>query len=81
MRFHDLRNTSITLLLNEVGVPIKDTQRRAGHASPSMTINNYGGETTSKMEKISAQSLDDLITPAAVELHPNCTKKESLPSR
>ncbi len=81
MRFHDLRHTSITLLLNEVGVPIKEAQRRAGHASPSTTINIYGGETTSKMDEIAAQSLDDLITPMAVELHPNCTKKESLPSR
>jgi integrase len=78
MRFHDLRHTSITLLLNEVGVPIKEAQRRAGHASPSTTINIYGGETTSKMDEIAAQSLDDLITPMAIELHPNCTKEESL---
>ena len=54
MRFHDLRHTSITLLLNEVGVPIKEAQRRAGHASPSTTINIYGGETTSKMDEIAA---------------------------
>jgi integrase len=81
MRFHDLRHTSITLLLNDVGVPIKEAQKRAGHASPSTTINIYGGETTSKMDEIAAQSLDDLITPVAIQLHPNCTKKESLPYR
>jgi hypothetical protein len=30
------------------------------------------------MDEIAAQSLDDLITPMAIELHPNCTKEESL---
>lgn len=77
MRFHDLRHTSITLLLNEVGVPIKEAQRRAGHASPSTTINIYGGETTSKMDEIAAQNLDDLITPVAVQLGSNENLKDS----
>lgn len=42
---------------------------RMGHASPSTTINIYGGETTSKMGEIAAQALDDLITPVSVPLH------------
>jgi hypothetical protein len=50
MRFHDLRHTSITLVLNDIGAPIKEAQRRAGHASPSTTINLYGGEATNKMD-------------------------------
>jgi len=81
MRFHDLRHTSITLLLNDVGVPIKEAQRRAGHASPTTTLSIYGGEVTSKLDAIAAQQLDDLITPVRVDLHPNCTKQESLSSR
>jgi len=39
MRFHDLRHTSVTLVLNEIGAPVKEAQHRAGHASPSTTIN------------------------------------------
>ena len=77
MRFHDLRHTSITLILNEIGAPIKEAQKRAGHASPTTTINIYGGETTSKLDKIVAQSMDELVTPVKLELHPNCTKEES----
>ena len=69
MRFHDLRHTSITLVLNEIGAPIKEAQRRAGHASPSTTINIYGGEATYKLDEMVAQSLDDLVTPRRIELH------------
>lgn len=42
---------------------------KMGHASPSTTINIYGGEMTSKMGEIAAQALDDLITPVSVPLH------------
>jgi integrase len=73
MRFHDLRHTTLTLLLNEVGVPIKEAQRRAGYASPSTTININGGGTTSKLDEVAAQSLDDSITPLAIQLHLNYT--------
>jgi integrase len=68
MRFHDLRHTSITLVLNDIGAPIKEAQRRAGHASPTTTINLYGGEATNKMDDMVAQSLDELITPLQIEL-------------
>jgi integrase len=81
MRFHDLRHTSVTLILNDIGAPIKEAQHRAGHASPSTTINIYGGETTSKLDQVVAQSLDELITPVSFKLHPNCTKEESLSER
>jgi integrase len=79
MRFHDLRHTSITLLLNEVGVPIKEVQRRAGHTRPSTTMDIYGGEATSKWDDVAAQSLDDLITPTKLEWHRNGTEEKSLP--
>jgi Site-specific recombinase XerD len=78
MRFHDLRHTSITLVLNEIGAPIKEAQKRAGHASPTTTINIYGGETTSKLDEIVAQGMDELVTPMKIELHQNCTKERSL---
>jgi integrase len=81
LRFHDLRHTSLTLLMNEIGAPIKEVQRRAGHTSPITTISIYGGDTTSKQEESDAQKLDELITPVRIELHQNCTKEESLPDR
>lgn len=80
MRFHDLRHTSITLVLNEIGAPVKEAQRRAGHASPSTTINIYGGEATMKMDELVAQSLDDLITPIQVKI-PTKQSKASLPKK
>ena len=48
MRFHDLRHTSVTLVLNEIGAPVREAQHRAGHASPSTTINIYCGTATLK---------------------------------
>ncbi len=77
MRFHDLRHTSITLLLNEVGVPVKVAQTRAGHTRPSTTLDIYGGDITSKLDEAAAKELDELITPIKVELHRNCTEEES----
>lgn len=68
MRFHDLRHTSITLVLNEIGAPVKEAQRRAGHASPTTTINIYGGEATMKLDEMVAHSLDELVTPMKVDL-------------
>jgi integrase len=81
MRFHDLRHTSVTLILNDIGAPIKEAQHRAGHTSPSTTINIYGGETTSKLDEVVARNLDELVTPVSFKLHPNCTKEESLSKR
>jgi integrase len=68
MRFHDLRHTSFTLVLNEVGSPVKEAQRWAGHASPSTTIKIYGGEATMQMDEIVAQSLDELVPPLQVKI-------------
>lgn len=79
MRFHDLRHTSVTLVLNELGAPVREAQHRAGHASPSTTINIYCGTATTKADEEVAQSLDALITPVRVELHPIAPKEKSLP--
>ena len=66
MRFHDLRHSSITLLLNEVGAPIKEAQHRAGHTRPSTTMDLYVGEVSSKLDSAMAEGLDELITPVQV---------------
>ena len=68
MRFHDLRHTSITLLLNEMNAPIKEAQHRAGHSRPSTTMDIYAGEINSKIDSVMAEGLDNLITPIQVKL-------------
>jgi hypothetical protein len=60
--------TSITLLLNEMGAPIKEAQHRAGHSRPSTTMDIYAGEINSKMDSVMAEGLDNLITPVQVKL-------------
>lgn len=81
MRFHDLRHTSVTLVLNEIGAPVREAQHRAGHASPTTTLNIYCGSTTTKMDETIAQKLDDLVTPIQFELHPVAPKQMDLPER
>lgn len=88
MRFHDLRHTSVTLILNELGASVKEAQHRAGHASPSTTINIYAGMTTTRTDERVARELDELITPVrftisptAQELHTNCTQNKRPSSR
>ena len=41
MRFHDLRHTHATILLND-GWPLKAVQERLGHKSAKMTLDLYG---------------------------------------
>ncbi len=65
IRFHDLRHTSATLMLNH-GIPIMVVSRRLGHARPSITLNIYGHLIPS-MDVMAADKLDELVTP--IELH------------
>jgi integrase len=65
IRFHDLRHTSATLMLNQ-GIPIMVVSRRLGHARPSITLNIYGHLIPS-MDVKAAEKLDELVTP--IELH------------
>lgn len=78
MCFHNLRHTSITLALNEIGVPIKEAQHRAGHASPSTTINIYGGNVTTSLDERTAQELDNLITPLKLDLQRKHTEDTAI---
>ncbi len=41
LRFHDLRHTHISILL-DLGTPVNDVAARVGHASPTMTRDRYG---------------------------------------
>ena len=42
IRLHDLRHTHLTILLRK-GTPVKAVSKRAGHASPVVTMTVYAG--------------------------------------
>jgi integrase len=66
IRFHDLRHTSITFLLDS-GTPINTVQRRAGHSKASITTDTYG-HSLGHSEEEAAARIEELITPVAVKL-------------
>ncbi|SMO44909.1 tyrosine-type recombinase/integrase [Melghirimyces algeriensis] len=59
IRFHDLRHTHASLLLQQ-GVHPKVVQERLGHSSISMTLDTYSHVIPS-MQKEAAQTLDEII--------------------
>ena len=69
IRFHDLRHTAASLMLNH-GIPVIVVSRRLGHAKPSITLDVYGHLIPS-MQIEAAQKIDELITPVrCTGLHP-----------
>ncbi|MCJ7537419.1 MAG: site-specific integrase, partial [Anaerolineales bacterium] len=65
IRFHDLRHTAASIMLNH-GIPVIVVSRRLGHARPSITLDVYG-HLIPRMDEDAAQKMDELLTP--VELH------------
>jgi integrase len=74
IRFHDLRHTAASLMLNH-GVPSIIVSRRLGHSKVSTTLDIYG-HLIPEMQNEAAELIDDLIFPIEVELHTNCTRKD-----
>lgn len=66
IRFHDLRHTSISFLL-EMGMPINTVQMRAGHSKASVTVDVYGHAMARSQEE-AADKIEELVTPIAVNL-------------
>lgn len=60
IRFHDLRHTAASLMLNN-GVDVLVASQRLGHAQPSITLDVYGHLMPS-MQSEAADLLDTLIT-------------------
>ncbi|MGB3700832.1 MAG: site-specific integrase [Anaerolineales bacterium] len=75
IRFHDLRHTSISFLL-EMGTPLNTVQRRAGHAKASTTSDVYGHSMARSQEE-AAEKIDEMVLPIAVKLQ----SKESYESK
>jgi integrase len=66
IRFHDLRHTSATLML-QCGVHPKIVQERLGHSRIAITLDTYSHVLPSLQED-AAQKLDELLTPITVDL-------------
>jgi integrase len=66
IRFHDLRHTAASLMLNH-GVPVIVVSKILGHSKPSVTVDIYG-HLYNEMQDQAAQIMDDLVTPVPVEL-------------
>lgn len=65
-RFHDLRHTSASLMLNH-DIPVIIVSRRLGHARASITSDVYG-HLLPNMQDEAAEMIDDLVTPTEVKL-------------
>lgn len=72
IRFHDLRHTAASLMLNH-GVPVIVVSKILGHSKPSITLDIYG-HLYHEMQGEAARIMDELVTPIRVEL------KESIES-
>ena len=66
IRFHDLRHTAASLMLNN-GVPPIVVSRILGHAKPSITLDLYG-HLYHEMQGEAAKIMDELVTPIKVKL-------------
>lgn len=64
IRFHNLRHTAASLMLNH-GIPVLIVSKRLGHAQPSITLDVYGHIMPSMQEEV-ANIMDTIITPDAI---------------
>ena len=64
IRFHDLRHTATTLMLQQ-GTHPKIVQERLGHSDISMTLNTYSHVLPVMQDEV-AEKLDELLTPINV---------------
>lgn len=66
MRFHDLRHTAASLLLNN-NVPVIIVSNMLGHSKPSVTLDIYA-HVFHDMQGEAANVMDRLVTPIPVEI-------------
>lgn len=60
IRFHDLRHSAATLLL-EAGVHPRSVADRLGHATPSLVMNTYG-HVTERMQREATAAMDNVLS-------------------
>ncbi len=61
IRFHDLRHTSLSFLLDR-GTPVNTVQKRAGHSKASVTTDIYGHSMNHSDEE-AADDIEEIVTP------------------
>ncbi len=66
IRFHDLRHTSISLLIDP-GIAVTTVQQRAGHSKASVTTDIYG-HAMGRAQDQAAEKIEELVTPVAVKM-------------
>jgi integrase len=66
IRFHDLRHTAASLMLNN-GVPGLVVSKILGHSKPSTTLDIYG-HLIPIMQEDAANIMDELVTPIPIEM-------------
>ena len=64
IRFHDLRHTAASLMLNH-GVPALVVSKILGHSNPSVTLNIYA-HSTLDMQSMAVNIMDEIVTPILV---------------
>lgn len=60
IRFHDLRHTSATLLINSKKADIKTISNRLGHAQTSTTLNIYA-HSFKKLDEVASDAIVDVL--------------------
>jgi len=69
IRFHDLRHTAASLLLNN-GQGAIAVSKLLGHSNPSVTLNIYAHVYNETMDEV-ARTMDRLVSPIAITLPEN----------
>jgi len=69
IRFHDLRHSAASLMLNN-GIPVIVVSKILGHSKPSVTLDVYG-HLYNEMQDKAAQLMDDLVTPIQIQMANN----------
>jgi integrase len=66
IRFHDLRHTAASILLNQ-GVPVITISKRLGHPKASITLDIYSHLIPTMQTEV-AEMIGDLVMPVTVQL-------------
>jgi integrase len=64
IRFHDLRHTSLSLLL-DIGTPVNTVQHRAGHSKASVTTDIYG-HVMAHSQDAAAENIEQIVKPLTI---------------
>lgn len=68
MRFHDMRHTHATLML-DAGEDLRIVQKRLGHRKPSTTLNTYGNHIEKRLQREAADRFETYSKPKKPNRH------------